>query len=121
VKLSGPLSPVVEGWLGLPAIAGLTLLLGFLRKELSLQLLVALAVATAGFAGAELTDLMSATDIVVFALVNAIMLPCISTMTVYWRRNGLPTTVIALVATVIIALVIGGVLARLLPLLGMPA
>ena len=121
VKLSGPLEPVVEGWLGLPAIAGLTLLLGFLRKELSLQLLVALAVATAGFAGAELTELMSATDIVVFAVVNAIMLPCISTMTVYWRRNGLATTVVALVATVVMALIIGGVLARVLPLFGMAA
>ncbi|MHB1451437.1 MAG: ferrous iron transport protein B [Coriobacteriia bacterium] len=121
VKLSGPLEPVVEGWLGLPAIAGLTLLLGFLRKELALQLLVALAVATAGFAGAELTELMSATDIVVFAVVNAIMLPCISTMSVYWRRNGLATTAIALAATMAIALLIGGVLARVLPLLGMGA
>ncbi|MHB1016836.1 MAG: ferrous iron transport protein B [Coriobacteriia bacterium] len=121
VKLSDPLAPIVEGWLGLPAIAGLTLLLGFLRKELSLQLLVALAVATAGFAGAELTELMSATDIVVFAVVNAIMLPCISTMTVYWRRNGLPTTAVALGATVAIALVVGGVLARVLPLIGMGA
>ncbi len=121
IKLSGPLAPVVEGWLGLPAIAGLTLLLGFLRKELSLQLLVALAVATAGFAGAELTELMSATDIVVFATVNAIMLPCISTMSVYWRRNGNSATAIALVATVAIALVVGGVLARVLPLVGFAA
>jgi len=121
VKLSGPLAPVVEGWLGLPAIAGLTLLLGFLRKELSLQLLVALAVAAAGFAGAELTELMSATDIVVFATVNAIMLPCISTMSVYWRRNGNVATAIALVATVAIALVVGGVLARVLPLVGFAA
>jgi ferrous iron transport protein B len=121
VKLSGPLAPVVEGWLGLPAIAGLTLLLGFLRKELSLQLLVALAVAAAGFAGAELTELMSATDIVVFATVNAIMLPCISTMSVYWRRNGNAATAIALVATVAIALVVGGVLARVLPLVGFAA
>lgn len=121
VKLSGPLEPVVEGWLGLPAIAGLTLLLGFLRKELALQLLVALAVATAGFAGADLMQLMSATDIVVFAVVNAIMLPCISTMSVYWRRNGTATTVLALTATTAIALLIGGVLARVLPLLGFDA
>lgn len=121
VKLSDPLKPIVEGWLGLPAIAGLTLLLGFLRKELSLQLLVALAVATAGFAGASITDLMSSTDIVVFALVNAIMLPCISSMTVYWRRNGLAATAIALVATIAIALLAGGVLARVLPAAGFGA
>lgn len=119
LKLSDPLAPVVEGWLGLPAIAGLTLLLGFLRKELSLQLLVALAAATAGVAGASLTDLMSATDIVVFALVNAIALPCISSITVYWRRNGFRPTAVALLATVAIAFLIGGVLARLLPILGL--
>jgi ferrous iron transport protein B len=121
VKLSDPLEPIVAGWLGLPAIAGLTLLLGFLRKELSLQLLVALAVATAGFAGASITELMSPTDIVVFALVNAIMLPCISSMTVYWRRNGLAATALALVATIAIALVAGGVLARVLPAVGFGA
>lgn len=119
LKLSDPLAPIVEGWLGLPAIAGLTLLLGFLRKELSLQLLVALAAATAGVAGASFTELMSATDIVVFALVNAIALPCISSVTVYWRRNGWRPTVVAVLATVAIAFLIGGVLARLLPLLGL--
>lgn len=118
VRLSDPLGPVVEGWLGLPAIAGLTLILGFLRKELSLQLLVALAVATAGFAGASITELMSPTDMVVFALVNAIMLPCISSMTVYWRRNGLAATAAAFAATIAIALVVGGVLARVLPAVG---
>lgn len=119
LKLSDPLAPLVEGWLGLPAIAGLTLLLGFLRKELSLQLLVALAAATAGAAGASLTGLMSATDIVVFALVNAIALPCISSVTVYWRRNGLMPTAAAVAATVLIALLIGGILARVLPLIGL--
>lgn len=121
LKLSDPLAPVVQGWLGLPAIAGLTLLLGFLRKELSLQLLVALAAATAGVAGASLTDLMSSADIVVFALVNAIALPCISSVSVYWRKNGPGFTVAAVAATIAIALVLGGVLARVLPLLGMGA
>ncbi|HYB73739.1 MAG TPA: ferrous iron transport protein B, partial [Candidatus Sulfotelmatobacter sp.] len=41
--LAAPLRPVVEGWLGLPAVAGLTLVFAVLRKELALQLLVALA------------------------------------------------------------------------------
>ena len=105
-------------WLA-PLAAGLTLLLGFLRKELALQLLVALAAATAGVAGASLTQLMSGADIVVFALVNAIALPCISSVSVYWRRNGPGVTVAAVTATIALALVIGGILARVLPLLGM--
>ncbi len=121
LKLSGFLAPVVEGWLGLPAIAGLTLLLGFLRKELSLQLLVALAAATAGFAGASITELMSPTDIVVFALVNAIALPCISSVTVYWKRHGWGPTAVVVVASVAIALVVGGVVGRILGLTGFGA
>ncbi|MBI5651512.1 MAG: ferrous iron transport protein B [Chloroflexi bacterium] len=40
---SAPLAPIVEGWLGLPAIAGLALLFAILRKELALQFLVTLA------------------------------------------------------------------------------
>jgi len=33
--LAAPLRPVVEGWLGLPAVAGLTLVFAVLRKELA--------------------------------------------------------------------------------------
>jgi ferrous iron transport protein B len=118
VYLSEPLSPVVEGWLRLPAVAGLTLIVGMLRKELSLQLLVALAVATSGLAGAALTDLMDPTAIVVFALVNAIALPCISSVAVFWRRHGLRWTAAVIAASVALALVMGGTVARVLPLLG---
>jgi Fe2+ transport system protein B len=46
------------------------------------------------------------------------MLPCISSMTVYWRRNGLAATAAAFAATIAIALVVGGVLARVLPAVG---
>ncbi len=37
------LDPLVKGWLGRPSIAVLALVFAFLRKELALQLLVALA------------------------------------------------------------------------------
>jgi ferrous iron transport protein B len=117
--LSEPLAPVVEGWLGLPAVAGLTLIVGMLRKELALQLLVALAVATSGFAGAELTALMAPAAIVVYALVNAIALPCISSVAVFARRHGLARSLVVLALSVALALVMGGVMARLLPALGM--
>jgi ferrous iron transport protein B len=120
--LSGPLAPVVETWLGLPAIAGLTLIVGMLRKELALQLLVALAVATAGVtAAAGLTGIMSQTDIVVYALVNAIALPCVSSLAVFWRRHGVGRTVLVVTVGVIVAVVMGGTVARVLPLLGFDA
>ncbi|MBA4371201.1 MAG: ferrous iron transport protein B, partial [Coriobacteriaceae bacterium] len=46
--LTRVMDPVVVGWLGLPSVAGLTLLLGLLRKELAIQLLVTLAVVAIG-------------------------------------------------------------------------
>jgi ferrous iron transport protein B len=115
--LSRPLSPIVEGWLGLPAIAGVTLLVGMLRKELSLQLLVALVVATTGATAAGLAGLMSPTQLVVFALVNAIALPCISSVAVYWRRQGTVRTASLIAVSVAIAVVIGGIVSRVLTLL----
>lgn len=118
LRLSEPLSPLVEGWLGLPAIAGVTLIVGSLRKELSLQLLVALAVATAGSTAAVLTDIMSPSDLVVFAIVNSIALPCISSMAVYWRRQGWVWTAAAVTASIGIALVVGGIVSRVLGVVG---
>lgn len=108
-RLSAPLSPVVEGWLGLPAVAGLTLIGGMLRKELSLQLLVALG----GVA------LMDSTAWVTFALVNAIALPCVSSLAVFWRRHGAGRTLAVVGASVGIALLAGGLVARVLPAMGL--
>lgn len=119
LRLSRPLEPVVVGWLGLPAVAGLTLLVGVLRKELSLQLLLAMAVATAGFAGAHLTDLMSPASIAVYALVNTVAFPCISSVAVFWKRHGLVRTLAVVGGSVVVALLVGGIAARVLPLLGM--
>jgi Fe2+ transport system protein B len=95
------------------------LIVGMLRKELSLQLLVALAVASTGFAGAELTGLMGATAIVVYALVNTVALPCISSVAVFWRRQGALPAIAVVSASVALALLVGGIAARVLPLLGL--
>ncbi|HEY5386359.1 MAG TPA: nucleoside recognition domain-containing protein [Thermoleophilia bacterium] len=115
--LSGPLQPVVVGWLGLPPVAGLTLILAVLRKELALQMLVVFAVARYGVAAHNLLSFMTPHQLVVYALVNAIYIPCVATIAMLgrelgWRRAGAITT-----GTVVAALALGGVVARLLPLL----
>jgi ferrous iron transport protein B len=116
--LTGPLSPVVSGWLGLPAVAGLTLLFAVLRKELALQLLVAFAVVRYGPSAAhDLLRFMTPHQIVVYALVNTIYIPCAATIVMLgrelgWRRAGLIS-----VGTIGIALAVGGGVAHLLPLL----
>ncbi len=114
--LSAPLSPVVEGWLGLPAVAGLTLIFAVLRKELALQLLVAFAVVRYGAAGHDLLSFMTPHQIVVYALVNSIYIPCVATIAMLghelgWRRAALISS-----GTVVTALVVGGVTAKILAL-----
>ncbi len=114
--LEWPLHPVVVGWLGLPAVAGLTLLLGVLRKELALQMLVVFAVARYGAGAYNLRTFMTPHQIVVYALVAAILVPCVATIAMLghelgWRRAGAISA-----GTVATALVVGGAVAHLLPL-----
>lgn len=115
-RLTDPLAPVVEWWLGLPAVAGLTLLFGVLRKELALQLLVAFAVVEYGSGASQLTSFMTPDQIVVFALVNSLFLPCASTMTVLGREMGWRVLLGISAGTLAIALLVGGAVARLLAL-----
>lgn len=115
--VSKPLSPFIVGWLGLPLVAGVTLIVGALRAELSLQLLIALAAATTGHA-TGIRELMNPVQLVVFALVNTIALPCISSVAVYWRRQGLKATIAVVAGSLVGAALIAGIVGRVLTLVG---
>jgi len=115
-RLTAPMDPVIVGWLGLPSVAGLTLLFGLLRKEFALQLLVTLAIVTVGAGARELTSFMSQTDIFVYALVNTLALPCISTLAVLAKLLDVKRAVLVAFITVAVALLVGGAFAKGLPL-----
>jgi ferrous iron transport protein B len=115
-KLADPMAPVIQGWLGLPAVAGLTLLFGILRKELALQLLIAFAVVEYGTATHSLDQFMTNDQIVVFALVNCLYIPCASTIAVLGRELGWRVTAGICAGTLGVALLIGGLTIRLLAL-----
>jgi ferrous iron transport protein B len=115
--LSAPLSPIVEGWLGLPAVAGLTLIFAVLRKELALQLLVAFAVVRYGASGHNLLSFMTPHQIVVYALVNSIYIPCVATIAMLGHELGWPRAVLISSGTVVTALAVGGITAQILALL----
>lgn len=108
-----PLGPVVEGWLGLPAVAGLTLLFAVLRKELALQLLVALAIARYGSGVTDVLQFMDRTQIFTYALVNTIYVPCIATIAVLGRELGWRRALAVSAFTVVLALLVGGIVRRL--------
>ena len=115
--LTRPLSPVIEGWLGLPAVAGLTLLFAVLRKELALQLLVALAVVVYGGAAHNLLHFMTVHQLVVYALVSCLYVPCASTVAVLGRELGWKVAGLISAGTLAVALVVGGAVAHILPLI----
>ncbi len=113
-----PLRPIMEGWLGLPAVAGLTLIVAVLRKELALQLLITLAMAQYGPAARNLLTFMRPDQIVVYALVNTIYVPCVATIAVLARELGWRRAAWISAFTVALALAVGGAARGLFALWG---
>jgi ferrous iron transport protein B len=99
-------SPLVNGWLGLPAVAGIPLIFGILRKELTLILL------------SELVPLQSLTAVqmIVFSLVTMLYIPCIATIAACKREFGWKKALTITVVDVTLALFLGGLAYRLLSL-----
>jgi ferrous iron transport protein B len=112
--ITQPLSPVVEGWLGLPAVAGLALLFAILRKELALQLLVVLAIVQYGPSATNLLHFMTVNQLFVYALVNTLYIPCVATVAVLGRELGWKRAIPIMVFTVGLAVFVGGIATRVL-------
>lgn len=112
------LATIIEpatGWLlGLPAIAGVAIAFAFLRKELALQLLVALAIVQYGAIAAEPGAFLSPAQLFVFAVVTCVSIPCAATLAALAGEFGRRTAVTISVATLGLALGAGAVLARAL-------
>ena len=108
--ITGPLSPLTTGWLGLPAVAIIPLIYGFIRKEGALVLLVALA------GTSNLLLFMTPLQLFVFALVMTIYIPCLATLAALRRELGWRDAAAISIGTVVIAIIIGGVFYHLNPL-----
>ena len=109
-QVSNVLSPITVFWLGLPAIAGVLLILGFVRKEMVLLAAVAI------FSSTNLALFFSPVQLVTLALVNMIYIPCLSTVAVLAKDYGWKTAVIIAVANFAVAILVGGIAFRLLSL-----
>ena len=113
---AAPLSPIVEGWLGLPAVAGLTLIFAVLRKELALQLLLTLAIVQYGSGTADLAQFMDRGQIFTYALVNTLYIPCIATVAVLAKELGWRRALLISGFTILLALAAGGTAHRIIAL-----
>jgi ferrous iron transport protein B len=109
-KLTQPLEPLAEWWLGIPAVALLALIFAFLRKELALALLLVLAAQTIPGVteSSSLLEFMSKGQIFTFALVCSIYIPCVATLAVLWRETGARESLAITGSTVVLALLLGG-------------
>ena len=114
-----PMEPVVYGVLGLPAVAGVCLILGILHKELTLELLAVLAIAQFGPSAENLLFFMTPLHIFVFALVVTIYIPCVATVAVLGKELGWKNAVLLMIFTIVLAIVVGGIAYRVVPYLGL--
>jgi len=107
-QVSNVMSPVTVFWLGLPAIAGILLILGFVRKEMVVLAAVAI------FGTTNLALYFSHIQLYVLALVNMIYIPCLSTVAIIAKDYDWKTAIIISLANFAVALLIGGIAFRLL-------
>jgi ferrous iron transport protein B len=106
------LRPVTVLWLGLPVATGVVLIFGILRKELTLILLASL-MGTSNFA-----LILSPVQMFVFSFVVMVYVPCIATIAVLVKEFGYRRAAIISLSEIGLAVVLGGILFRILTLLG---
>jgi ferrous iron transport protein B len=78
------LSPLVVHGLGLPQELGITLVFGFLRKELSLIMMLQ----ALGVEYKNLLTVISREQVIVFTVFVSFFIPCLSTFAVLWKEIG---------------------------------
>lgn len=82
--LNAAFSPLVVHGLGLPEPLGITLVFGFLRKELSLIMMLQ----ALGVEYKNLLTVISREQILVFTVFVSFFIPCLSTFAILWKETG---------------------------------
>ncbi len=101
------LAPITVSWLKLPAITGILLLVGILRKELILVMLATL-LGTTNFA-----TILSPVQILTLAIVSMLYIPCVATIAALHREFGWKKTLIITALKIGLAIIIAGLVARI--------
>ncbi len=96
VKISDFLKPLVSGWLGLPPEASMSLILGIIRREMSVAPLLSM----------NLTGL----QMYVGAVVSLIYVPCLSVFGILAKEFKLKVALSIVAGTVFLALFLGGIM-----------
>jgi len=102
---------ITVSWLGLPAVTVTPLIFGVFRKELTLVMLAAL-VGTSNFA-----TVLTGTQMIVFAAVIMLYVPCIATIAVLIKQFGYKRALVITFFEIGFAILVGGLMFRALKLL----
>jgi len=102
------LTPVTSWWLGLPAVLGVPILFGILRKELSM-LMVFQALGTF-----EIGALLDWVQITTFLVFLTFYIPCVATFAVMLKTIGRREALVSVSLSVGVALLVSGVVRLLL-------
>ncbi|MCK5547567.1 MAG: ferrous iron transporter B, partial [Thermoplasmata archaeon] len=108
--IGNALSPITVGWLGLPALAGILLIFGIVRKELVIVMPAII------FGTTVLSDVFTSTQMIVLALVTMIYAPCIATIGALKKEFGWRPTIYIVLFELFFAILLGGLAFRLLTL-----
>ncbi|HBC78504.1 MAG TPA: ferrous iron transport protein B [Bacteroidales bacterium] len=109
--ISDFLSPVTVTWLGLPAITGILLIFGILRKELILVMLAAFLGTT------NFSDALTPQQMITLAVVSMFYIPCVATISVLWKEYGWKKAMAICVMEILFAILLAGVAKRILDLI----
>ncbi|MHA2269616.1 MAG: ferrous iron transport protein B [Promethearchaeota archaeon] len=99
------LSPITVLWLGLPAVTGLFLIYGILRKELTLVLLSLFAANI----GLTVVELLTPIQMIVFSLVTMLYVPCFATIIIIAKNSNWKYALQITFLEIGLALLIGGI------------
>lgn len=103
--LVDPLAVFTVGFLGLPAVIIIALIMGVLRKEMALQILYVIFPITAGV---DLSLALSPEQMFVFALIMATYMPCIAVLAVLLKEFGLKNAAAICISSICLSFLLGG-------------
>jgi ferrous iron transport protein B len=100
--------PLVTGWLGLPNEASAAFIMGFIRRDFG----------ATGFFVMESEGLLTALQVVVAMVVITLFIPCLASVMMIGKERGWRTAAGILVLIIPLAFLIGGILYRVLQVIG---
>jgi ferrous iron transport protein B len=102
VVINAILAPLVSGALGLPRELGVTLVFGFLRKELSLLMMLQ----ALGVGYKDLLTVITREQMIVFTVFVSFFIPCLSTFAILWKEVGRRIAFLSAALSVSVAVVV---------------